>query len=69
MAVSITVTGTKLEAGAPVPLFPTRMYGGGAEDQSAQQYDVDRNGRFLINTVLDDSSPITLIQNWKPPAK
>lgn len=29
------------------------------------------DGRFLINTVAGDdaSSPITLIQNWKPPAK
>ncbi len=32
---------------------------------------VTRDGRFLINTVLDDATatPITLIQNWTPPTK
>lgn len=35
-----------------------------------RQYDVARDGRLLIDTVLDAAvSPITLIQNWKPPAK
>ena len=28
-------------------------------------YDVTRDGRFLINDVL--VAPITVIQNWKPP--
>ena len=33
------------------------------------QYDVTRDGRFLINTVLDEAAaPITLLQNWTPPA-
>ncbi len=34
----------------------------------APQYDVTRDGRFLINTVLDDAAatPITLIQHWRP---
>jgi eukaryotic-like serine/threonine-protein kinase len=37
--------------------------------QGPRQYDV-ADGRFLINTVLDDlASPITLLQNWNPPAK
>ncbi len=28
------------------------------------------DGRFLINTVLDEAAaPITLIQNWNPEAK
>jgi len=33
-------------------------------------YDVASDGRFLINTVLDDATPapITLLQNWRPPA-
>jgi hypothetical protein len=31
---------------------------------------VARDGRFLINTVLDEtSSPITLIQYWQPEEK
>ena len=51
-------------------LFPTRIYGGGVDNAQGRQYDVTRDGRFLINTVLDDaSSPITLMQNWKPPKK
>ena len=35
-----------------------------------QQYDVSREGRFLINVNADESvaSPIMLIMNWKPPA-
>ena len=70
MAAPITATGTTLEPGAPVALFPTRIFGGGVDNGQGRQYDVTRDGRFLINTVLDDaSSPITLIQNWKPPAK
>jgi hypothetical protein len=33
-----------------------------------QQYDVTADGRFLVNTALDDAvAPIILIQNWKPP--
>ena len=35
-----------------------------------RQYDVTRDGRFLINTVLDEAAaPITLIQHWQPAAK
>ena len=35
----------------------------------ARQYDVTRDGRFLINTVVDEAiAPITLVQNWHPPA-
>ena len=34
------------------------------------QYDVGADGIFLLNqTVSDGTSPITLLQNWKPPAK
>jgi len=70
MATPITATGKTLEPGASVALFPTRIYGGGVDNAQGRQYDVTRDGRFLINTVLEDaSSPITLLQNWKPPAK
>ena len=70
MAVPITSTGASLEPGTPVMLFPTHIYGGGVENAQGFQYDVSHDGRFLINTVLDDAaSPITLIQNWKPAAK
>ena len=34
------------------------------------QYDVARDGRFLINTVLDEAvAPITLLMNWQADAK
>ncbi len=70
MAAPITATGTTLEPGAPVTLFPTRILGGAVDNGQGRQYDVTRDGRFLINTVLDDASaPITLLQNWNPEAK
>ena len=40
------------------------------ENGQGRQYDVSRDGRFLINTVLDHASaPITLLMNWHPEAK
>lgn len=70
MAVPITVAGTALAPAAPVVLFLPRIYGGGTDTSLGRQYDITRDGRFLINTVLDAaSSPITFIQNWKPTAK
>ena len=70
MAAPITVTGSTLEPGASVVLFPTRIYGGGVDAQQGRQYDVAPDGRFLINTVLDEAfAPITLLMNWNPEAK
>jgi hypothetical protein len=68
MEVVVAVRGASLEAEAPVSLFPTRMYGGGTENGQGRQYDVTRDGRFLVNTILDTgaAAPITLIQNWRP---
>src|SRR5262245_12975060 len=33
--------------------------------------DWSRDGRFLINTIMNDSAsfPVTLLLNWQPPAK
>jgi Tol biopolymer transport system component len=70
MAAPITVTGTTLEPGQPVMLFPTHIVGGGLDTQIGRQYDLARDGRFLINTRLNDvASPITLLQNWNPDTK
>ena len=67
MAAPLTATGTTLEPGTPVALFQTRIYGGGGDFGQSRQYDVTRDGRFLINTVLDAAaSPITLLLNWTP---
>ena len=70
MAAPITVTGASVAPGAPVALFPARTYGGGTDTGQGRNYDVTRDGRFLINTVLDEAAaPITLILNWNPDAK
>jgi len=68
MAAPVTTRGTALEPGTPVALFPTRILGGGVDVTLGRQYDVTRDGRFLINTVLDDAAatPITLLMNWRP---
>jgi hypothetical protein len=35
-----------------------------------RQYDVARDGRFLINTVVDEAPPpITLWMKWRPEGK
>jgi hypothetical protein len=38
-------------------LFDTHIYGGGADIAQGNQYDVAPDGRFLINTVLDEATP------------
>ncbi|MSO45442.1 MAG: serine/threonine-protein kinase [Acidobacteria bacterium] len=70
MAAPIAVTGASVAPGAPVALFPTRIFAGGVDASQGRHYDVTRDGRFLINTVLDEASaPITLLMNWDPEAK
>jgi hypothetical protein len=71
MAAPISVSGTTLEPGAPARLFSPRIFGGGLDAQQGRQYDVTRDGRFLVNIVVSDTetAPITLLQNWKPPGK
>ncbi len=68
MAVSITATadGQTLDASAPVPLFPTRLASGPGFAPGEAQYEVAPDGRFLLNTVVDESSapPITITLNW-----
>ena len=68
MASPVKVSGMAFEPGTPVALFNTRIYGGGTDMGQGRQYDVTRDGRFLISRVLDDAAaPITLLMNWKPP--
>ena len=53
-----------------VALFQTHIVGGGVDTGIGRQYDVTRDGRFLINSVVDEvTAPIALLQNWRPPAK
>jgi Tol biopolymer transport system component len=70
MSASISFTNSALTVGAPVKLFQTRNVSAGRSTTPGAQYDVSRDGRFLINEVSDASvSPIILIQNWNPAAK
>jgi hypothetical protein len=69
MAAPIAVSGSRLQPGVPVLLFPTRILGGGVDALQGRQYDVAPDGRFLINTELDTAGPITLLMNWNPEAK
>ena len=69
MAVPIAVKGSALDPGRPVRLFQTRILNGGVDMEPGRQYDVARDGRFLINQVSATGvAPITLIQNWNPDA-
>jgi hypothetical protein len=75
MAVAVAAQGATFVPGAPEVLFQTHIVQGSNRQQQAatgsnrQQYDVSRDGRFLVNTELSDTStePIHLLLNWKPP--
>lgn len=71
MAVAIVASGSRFEAGKPVPLFPTRILSGSVGIVNKPQYAVARDGRFLINQPVEEStaSSITLLLNWKPDGK
>ncbi len=59
--------GATFVPGTPEALFQTHI----APGTFKPNYDVARDGRFLIDTELDDTStePIHLLLNWRPPAK
>ena len=66
--IQFAANGQAVEAGAPVPLFATRV-GGAVQGFNRQQYMVSPDGqRFLMNTVTEEAntSPVTVILNWKP---
>ncbi len=67
MAVTVASSGTTLERGKTVALFPSKI--GGSVDKA--QYAVARDGRFLVNQAREGTgvAPITLIQHWNPEAK
>jgi serine/threonine protein kinase len=56
----------QIEAASPVQLFLTKVSGvtvGG----SGIEYDVSRDGRFLMNTLVEQTMPMTLILNASAP--
>ena len=51
----------------PTVLHRSRSRPMEGRSSSSRQYDIAREGRFLINTILDSAAaPITLVQNWNP---
>ena len=70
MAAPVTSSSSTFAAGKPVALFQTRI-ASGYVNTFKPQYDVARDGRFLINQPAEESAavPITVILNWKPPTK
>ena len=67
MAAPVTAHGSAFAAGKPQALFRTHSFFA----PSKQQYDVSRDGRFLILTRLEDTSaePIHILLNWKAAEK
>jgi len=66
MAVAVKA-GATFEAGTPVALFQTHIFGLAVAGAYSQQYDISADGqRFLINQDLADvaSAPITVVLNW-----
>lgn len=69
-AVKVSSDGRSITSGAPVALFPVRIASGtyvstaGAAGRA--QYDIARDGRFLLNVGVDDYAqpPISVVLNW-----
>jgi hypothetical protein len=40
--------------------------GGGTDLQQRALYDVAPDGRFLVNTLTEVATPLSLLQNWRP---
>jgi Tol biopolymer transport system component len=69
-AVKVSSDGRSITSGPPVALFPVRIASGtyvttaGAAGRG--QYDIARDGRFLLNVGVDDYAqpPISVVLNW-----
>lgn len=65
MAVPITITGPRLEAGTPATLFSLAQRA--INSTQAAAYTTSDGQRFLITTPTDASiAPLTVILNWHP---
>lgn len=65
MAVAVTFTGAAPKLESPVALFQTHLASGTNVLGSKPQYDVARDGRFLLNTAVESASaPIVVSLNW-----
>jgi serine/threonine protein kinase/Tol biopolymer transport system component len=69
MAVSVRFRGDRPIVGVPDPLFQPGIVSGGTQVLGfKQQYDVARDGRFLVNVPAEGARtpPLTLVLNWQP---
>jgi Tol biopolymer transport system component len=69
MAVHMEVTKDGIFPGTPQALFQTRiLFGGTSPIGPGRQFDVSRDGRFLINVPTEDTSapPIIIVDHWTP---
>jgi Tol biopolymer transport system component len=73
MAVSVAVSadGKSVNLGVPVSLFQTRLATGSNVVPGRPQYAIAPDGRFLLNTIVNDiaPSPITVVVNWQQALK
>ena len=61
----VASSGTRIDTGTPSVLFALPR--GPHRDTNIAWYAASRDGqRFLVNTVVEDASPITVLLNWKP---
>jgi hypothetical protein len=65
MAVPIAFGAGGPEPGKPVALFQPPVV---SSSTTRPQYDVAKDGRFLVNVIVDDalSRPVTMLLNWMP---
>ena len=63
MAVPVNGSGAGFDVGRPVGLFSTQVL----PEANKAQYAVSRDGRFLLNEIVESTTiaPITLLLNWK----
>jgi Tol biopolymer transport system component len=65
MAAPMSKKGRALQPEQPIALFAPRIVGGPNASSGTGEYVVAQDGqRFLVNTVVGDTSPITVAVNW-----
>jgi Tol biopolymer transport system component len=63
--IRLSANGQTVDASAPVPLFATHV-DGAVQNTFPQQYAVSPDGqRFLMNNIIEEPTPITIVLNWK----
>ena len=69
MAVPVAVSpdGKTLDLGVPAPRLRTRLASGAGVSAGRPEYAAAPDGRFLMNTVVEDTppSPITIVLKWE----